>query len=60
MLYSGTLSWQQVDDIYTFLAHGNNNEVKGDQAGRPMTMGCTGCEEHCAIRALPPQLSINF
>ena len=42
MLYSGTLSWQQVDDLYTYLAHGNNAEGKGDSAGRPMTLACTG------------------
>ena len=36
MLYSGVLSWQQVDDLYKFAAHGSSTQW------RPMTLGCTG------------------
>jgi hypothetical protein len=52
MLYSGALSPQQVDDICTNLAVGNNTACRGPgslgpepldlKLCRPMTLGCTG------------------
>jgi len=41
MLYSGALTWQQVDDIYTDLALGNKSQPEA-ACCRPMTLGCSG------------------
>ena len=41
MLYSGTLTWQQVDDVYRDLALGNKSKPEA-ACCRPMTLGCSG------------------
>ena len=41
MVYSGALTYQQVNDIYTDLAQGNKS-APGAPCCRPMTLGCPG------------------
>eukprot|EP00729_Bicosta_minor_P012126 gene12126-30363_t len=50
MLYSGALTVQQIDDVYSDLALGNKTLCQPGSTGgtefcRPMTLGCTGYDE---------------